>query len=176
MKKYQIIYADPPWKYALEGGQKSARGFGSSHYGDMSFEKLKEINIPSADNSILFLWCVFPEIQQGLNLIKEWGFTYKTVGFTWIKKNKIADSLSWGMGYYTRANAEVCLIGIKGRPKPIAHNIHSVVTSKRETHSKKPNDVRKRIVQLMGDLPRIELFAREKTEGWDVWGNEVEDL
>ncbi len=181
MKKYQIIYADTPWKQTLEGGQKSARGFGSQHYGEMSFEELSSLNIPADDNCILFLWSVFPEIQQALDLIKAWGFKYKTVGFTWVKQNTKSNSLFWGMGYYTRANAEVCLIAIKGRPKPIIHNIHSVIISKREKHSKKPDEVRNRIVQLMGDIPRIELFARkpkdlfnESYEGWDVWGNEVE--
>lgn len=79
------------------------------------------------------------------------------------------------MGYYTRANAEICLLAIKGRPKPISHNVHSVIISRIEGHSKKPTEAKDRIIQLLGDLPRIELFARQKTKGWDVWGDEVEN-
>lgn len=90
------------------------------------------------------------------------------------KKNRISDSLFWGLGYWTRANAEICLLAAKGNPKRINKGVHSVVISRIERHSKKPDEVRDRIVILMGDLPRIELFAREKANGWDVWGNEIE--
>jgi len=172
-KKYQIILADPPWKYRLQGSMTSARGMADLHYKTLTLEKLKKINIPLDNNCILFLWVVFPELQQGLDLIRAWGFEYKTIAFTWIKENKNG-SLFWGMGYYTRANAEVCLLGIKGKLKPKSHAVHSVVFAQRQEHSKKPLEIKRRIVDLMGDLPRIELFAREKTEGWDVWGNEVE--
>lgn len=105
--------------------------------------------------------------------MKAWGFSYKTIGFNWIKKNKKSDSLFWGMGNWTRSNSEICLMGIKGKPKRVAANVHSVVMTPIEQHSKKPDEVRKRIVQLCGDVPRIELFARQYADGWDCWGNEV---
>ena len=101
------------------------------------------------------------------------GFTYKTCGFSWIKKNKKADSLFWGLGYWTRANNEICLLGTKGKPKRVSKGVHQVVIDKISSHSKKPDIVRDRIVELCGDVPRIELFARQRYEGWDSWGNEI---
>jgi len=133
---------------------------------------IKEI---SADNSVLFLWVTPPCLEEGMELIKKWGFTYKTKGFCWIKKNKKADSDFVGMGYYTRANSEDCLLATKGKPLPrLSKSVRQVINEKIREHSRKPDEAKKRIVQLFGDLPRIELFARQKTEGWDSWGNEVE--
>lgn len=107
-------------------------------------------------------------------MIKAWGFEYKTCAFTWIKRNKNINSWFWGMGRYTRANSEICLLATKGNPKRINAGVHSVIDTPIEKHSKKPDEARKRIVELMGDLPRVELFARQKVDGWDSWGNEVE--
>jgi N6-adenosine-specific RNA methylase IME4 len=109
-----------------------------------------------------------------LETIAEWGFTYKTCAFTWIKQNKKTPSVFWGMGYYTRSNAEVCLLATKGKPLPRkSHKVHSVIFSPIEKHSKKPEKAREGIEVLFGDLPRIELFARQHADGWDCWGNEV---
>ena len=105
--------------------------------------------------------------------IKAWNFKYKTVAFTWVKQNKKSDSYFKGLGYWTRANPEMCLLATKGNPKRIGKSVDQLIISKLQNHSKKPDDVRNRIVELCGDLPRIELFARQKTPGWDVWGNEV---
>ena len=107
-------------------------------------------------------------------MIRAWGFTFKTVAFTWVKLAPKANSIYWGMGFWTRSNAEVCLLALKGHPKRQNAGIHQFVIAHLEQHSKKPGEVRDKIIKLMGDLPRIELFAREKTPGWDVWGNEVE--
>ena len=106
--------------------------------------------------------------------MKAWGFTYKSVAFVWIKQNRKSDALFWGMGYWTRANAEICLLATRGHPKRVARNVHQVIFSHIEEHSKKPDEARRRIEQLMGDVPRIELFARRTSPGWDVWGNEVQ--
>ena len=126
------------------------------------------------ENAVLFLWITFPTLPRALAVIEAWGFTYKTCGFTWLKQNKKSSSLFWGMGYYTRSNAEVCLIATKGKPLPrLSHKVHSAVVSPVREHSKKPDEVRTRIVELFGDIPRIELFARNHAEGWDCWGNEV---
>lgn len=106
--------------------------------------------------------------------MKAWGFDYKTIAFVWIKQNKRTDSLFWGMGYWTRANAELCMLATKGHPKRQSARVHQVIISHIQEHSKKPEEARDRIVQLIGDLPRVELFARTKSDGWDVWGNEID--
>src|SRR3990167_10637532 len=126
------------------------------------------------DNSILFLWATFPKIQEALDVIKAWGFEYKTVGFTWIKKNKNGGNF-FGVGWYTKSNAEVCLIGVRGKAPKRSNSISQIIETVREKHSQKPAIVREKIVEFCGDLPRIELFAREKTKGWDVFGNEVKN-
>jgi len=108
-----------------------------------------------------------------MDVINAWGFEYKTCAFTCVKKNKNKDSMFWGMGRWTRANAELCLLATKGKPKRISAAVSSVVMTPIEQHSKKPDIVKDKIIQLVGDLPRIELFARQKTDGWDVWGDEI---
>ncbi len=126
------------------------------------------------DNAVLLMWITFPKLDWAFEVINAWGFTYKTCAFTWVKLNKKSESLFMGMGYYTRSNAEICLIATKGKPlKRMSHSVHSIIMSHIEEHSKKPNETRERIVELFGDLPRIELFARQHAEGWDCWGNEV---
>ena len=106
-------------------------------------------------------------LKNAIELGEAWGFTYKTIGFVWDKQN-------FGMGYWTRKGAEICLLFTKGHPKRISGGVRQFISEKAKKHSSKPSIIRERIVELMGDLPRIELFAREKTTGWDVWGNEVE--
>ena len=128
----------------------------------------------AAPDSALFLWATFPQLPEALRLIKAWGFTYKTVAFVWLKKNKKADSWFYGLGFWTRGNAEICLLATRGHPKRQATNIHQFIISPVEAHSKKPDEARDKIVSLLGDLPRVELFARQTPPGWDVWGNEVE--
>lgn len=128
----------------------------------------------AADNSVLFLWVTFPKLLESFEVIKAWGFEYRTVAFVWIKqtsKNK------WftGMGWWTRSNAELCLLATKGNPQRFSKNVHQLIVSPVEEHSKKPDETRDRIVKLAGDLPRIELFARQKADGWDIWGNELEN-
>ena len=127
----------------------------------------------AAPDSALFLWATFPQLPEALQLIKAWGFQYKSVAFVWLKKNRKADSWFYGLGFWTRGNAEVCLLATKGHPKRQAANIHQFIISPIEAHSKKPDEAREKIVALMGDLPRVELFARQSPPGWEVWGNEV---
>ena len=173
-KKYNIIYADPPWAIQtiaqIPSGRPNSRPYRAMRMVDIF--KLPVGNI-SEENTILFLWATAPLLPEALYTINCWGFEYKTVGFTWVKKNKVSDSWFFGMGGWTRSNPEYCLLATKGDPKREAKNILSVIDSRIEQHSKKPDIVRERIVELCGDLPRIELFAREKADGWDVWGNEV---
>jgi site-specific DNA-methyltransferase (adenine-specific) len=172
MKKYQIIYADPPWAYRNMGNIQATA---NAQYPTMKNEDICNLKVGDMadDNCILFLWATFPKIQEALDVIKAWGFEYKTIGFTWIKKNKNWTNF-FGVGWYTKSNAEVCLIGTKGKAPKQSNSISSIVETVRERHSKKPAIIRKLIVDFCGDLPRIELFSREKVEGWDSWGNEVE--
>ena len=175
MKKYSVIYADPPWRYRVY----SKKGLGrsaESHYPTMSLEDIKALPIGelAAKDCVLFMWITFPCMQEALQVLEAWGFEYKTTAFVWIKQNRVSDGLFWGMGYWTRANAELCILATKGHPKRASAGVHQVIMSHIEEHSKKPEEARNRIVQLMGDVPRIELFARQSPEGWDVWGNEVE--
>jgi N6-adenosine-specific RNA methylase IME4 len=173
-EKYNIIYADPPWQYRTSC-DKNPRGpelhYPTMHTADICALPVKDI---TADNSILFLWATFPKLPDALEVIKAWGFLFKTVGFVWIKKNRKADSLFMGMGMWTRSNAEICLIAVKGKPQRIDCGVHQVIISPIEEHSKKPDEIRARILQLVGDLPRVELFARQTPPGWSVWGNEVD--
>ena len=176
LKKYQIIYADPPWQYKAW----SAKGTGRSaeqHYKVMTMQDIYDmpVNEMAADDCVLFLWATNPMLPDAIETIKRWGFTYKTVAFTWVKKNKVADSWFWGLGHWTRANSELCLLATKGKPKRVSKGVHSVVDARIGKHSAKPDIVRKRIVELMGDLPRVELFARDNAKGWDVFGNEVKE-
>lgn len=173
MKHYSIIYADPPWRYEMKRGN----GVAEKHYPTMSLEGI--CALPVADlaekDSALFLWATFPQLPEALRVISAWGFQFKTVAFVWVKRNKKSDSWFFGMGFWTRSNSEICLLAIKGRPRRQSKKIHQIIDTPIEQHSKKPDIVRQRIVELMGDLPRVELFARQKWQGWDVWGNEVEN-
>ena len=175
-KRYNIIYADPPWNYTATSNKIAYKGRAKQPYDAMRQVDIYELPIKNIvdDTAILFLWATSPLVPEAIFTMKSWGFNYKTVGFVWIKKNKKqTDTNFWGMGSFTRANAEFCLIGTKGYPKAISHSVHSVIESPLEEHSKKPDIIRNKIVELMGDIPRIELFARQKYDGWDAWGNEV---
>lgn len=174
MNKYNIIYADPPWEfktYSAKGKSRSAERY----YPTMTLDAIKNLPVAkiAADDCALFLWTTAPRLRDCFSVIDAWGFTYKSVAFVWVKKNRKSESLFWGMGHWTRANAEICILATKGNPKRQSAKVHQIILSHLEQHSKKPDETRDRIVTLMGDIPRVELFARKKAEGWDVWGNEV---
>lgn len=168
--KYEIIYGDPPWPNTHTRGTRGA----DKKFPLMSISDICQVGIKehTAKNAILFLWTPAIFLAESLQVIESWGFKYKTMGFVWIKTTK-AGKPAWGLGSFTRANAEFCLIGVKGKPKVQSHSISQVILEPRSIFGRKPASTRTKIVELMGDLPRIELFAREKTEGWSVWGNEV---
>ena len=172
-KKYQIIYADPPWSYNDKKGNDPAMG--GITYPVLELEDIKKLNVADmADkNCALFLWATMPMLREALEVIDAWGFNYRTCAFTWVKQNPLGEGIYSGLGHWTNGNAELCLFAKKGAPKRKAKNVKQIVLAPRSRHSAKPPEVRDRIVQLIGNLPRIELFARQKTEGWDVWGNEV---
>jgi len=176
VKKYQIIYADPPWSYKDTQKSGGTAYFGASvRYNTMNNLDIAELPIDNlADTDCtLFIWATSPLLPEALKVINSWGFKFKTVAFCWNKQSKNGKWIS-NMGRWTMGNIEICILAVKGHPKRIAKNIKQLVIAERKRHSEKPDEVRNRIVKLMGDLPRIELFARQKTEGWDAWGNEVE--
>ena len=169
---------NPPWKYNSRANHKTRfRGGACGHYDLMSMEEIKQLPIQELadDNCVLFLWTTFPYLADQIKLFKHWGFEYKTLGFSWIKTNKINGKPFFGVGYYAKSNCEVCLMGIKGKLKPVSNTVSSVIISPRQRHSQKPFVVRDKIVELFGDLPRIELFARQRCPGWTSWGNDIEE-
>lgn len=128
----------------------------------------------AADDCVLFLWATYPKLKEALRVIEAWGFTYVSAAFVWLKQNRVADTWYYGLGFWSRGNSEICLLAKRGKPRRQSNRVHQFIVSHIEQHSKKPDVTRDKILQLMGDLPRVELFARKKTDGWDVWGNEVE--
>src|SRR3990167_4725348 len=178
-KQYQIIYADPPWQYRdKRDTHPRMSGGATSHYSTMSLTDIKNLGIDLRshlnENCMLFLWATFPNLPEALEVMRVWGFQYKTLGFSWIKTNKNDGKPFFGIGYYTKSNCEVCLIGVRGKPIKVSDSVSSVIISPKENHSQKPDEARKRIVEFCGDVPRLELFSRQKVEGWDCLGNEVE--
>lgn len=182
-KKYNIIYADPPWSYRDKREKNSASGntggSAAQHYPTMSISDIKKLPVDTiaANPCILFMWATWPLMPVWNDVIESWGFTYKTLAFDWVKQYPKSGKLCIGAGSYTRSNSEVCLLGVKGKGASLIadRSICNVQIAPREQHSVKPQLFRDLIVQLVGDLPRIELFARRKSPGWDVWGNEVDE-
>ena len=172
IKKYNIIYADPPWSYKNKRTGGSFKSGSASKYPTMSL--LEICNLPvrkiAAEDSVLFLWATVPLIEEAFIVMKEWGFKYKTM-ITWRK------IMSLGMGFWFRGQCEHLLFGIKGQVKAFRLQEANFIQCKSLRHSQKPDEFRKLIERATLSMPfrnRIELFAREKYQGWDVWGNEVE--
>jgi len=188
MKKYQIIYADPPWKYGskelygdkingYKNGQRKRFANIERKYKTMKVEDI--CNLPVIDiidnDCACFLWVTDSHLKQGIKVLESWGFKYKTIAFVWLKKYHTGTRV-YNFAPWTLKSTEICLFGTRGTMGKYkkCNNVKQLVEAERTKHSKKPDEVRNRIEKLFGDLPRIELFAREKTKGWDVWGNEVE--
>jgi len=173
--KYQIVYADPPWDYKGQkqhtGKDGKDSGGAEVHYPCMKLKELKNLDIQGFcdDDCLLFMWTSSPHLDQAIELLKAWGFSWATVGFVW-DKQKV------NPGFYTMSQVELCLIGKRGKiPKPRgARNIRQLVSEMRRKHSQKPDEVRKRIEQMFPTQSKIELFAREANDGWDCFGNEVD--
>jgi len=174
--KYQIIYADPCWDYKGQtqhaGTKSSDTGGAKAHYPTMTLKELKGlkpmIDELADDDCLIFMWSSSPHLDQAIDLIKGWGFKWATVGFVW-DKQKV------NPGFYTMSQCELCLIGKRGKiPKPRgARNVRQLVSEMRGRHSAKPHEVRKRIDMMFPNQKKIELFARERVDGWDAWGNEI---
>jgi len=173
MKKYQIIYADPPW----EMGEKNNNRVLVPSYNTMSIEQITNLPIQNiADkNCALFLWVINAKLPSALTLISKAGFRYVGIAFCWVKTSQKTGIPNCRMaGNYTLQGVELCLLAIKGSMPTMDRTVRQVLLSPREYHSKKPDKIRGDVVKLFGDLPRIELFARQRVEDWDCWGDEVE--
>lgn len=200
MKKYNIIYSDFPWKYNSRANHKTRfRGGAEGHYPLMTMEEIKKLPIPDLGekNSALLLWCTYPYLNDQIELFKYWGFRYRTIFINWTKLNPTGydsplddpkyspnktyvtyngkyHSVFFGVGYYTKSNPEPLLLGIRGRMETITDSVSNTLFAPRREHSRKPDEARERIVQVFGDLPRVELFARPPlVTGWDSYGNAV---
>ena len=174
MEKFRIIYADCPWPYNNPKGNKPSMG--GITYPVMKMKDIKGLPVGKiADkNCALFMWATHPKLKEALEVIESWGFVYTTNAFTWVKLNPKKAGIYSGLGHWTNGNSELCMFAKKGRPKRIAKDVKQIVMAPRGRHSAKPPEVRDRIVRLMGDIRRIELFAREKADGWEALGNEID--
>lgn len=196
-EKYQVLLADPPWSYKKYSG-KTGHGKANDHYNTMTKkqicdmgEQIKELMAP---NAALFLWATPPTIDDAREVMSAWGFKYRTFGFTWVKhyagEVSIEDAVfgrdplifgeddklhkvALGMGSYTRANAEPCLLGIRGKMPVDDRGVSSIILSERLKHSQKPDEQYARIQRLYPEAKKLELFARRRVLGWDAWGNEI---
>ena len=173
--KYSVIYCDPPWDYK---GQKQHNGKGGKdtggaikHYDTVTLKDLKGLNVHTIceDDCLMFMWTSSPHLDQAIDLMQAWGFKYATIAFVW-DKQKV------NPGFYTMSQCEICLVGKKGKiPQPRgARNVRQFISEMRGKHSEKPTAVRDRITEMFPTQKKIELFARNKTDGWDFWGNEVD--
>ena len=181
MKKYKVIYADPPWRFKNFSEKGEGRN-AISHYDCLTLADLKKLNIQRyADKDCaLFMWVTDPMLDQGIELMQDWGFKFKTVAFYWAKTNTKVDldklsskkDFFTGLGYWTRANCEQCIMGTIGNPKRISKDVKRLIIDKRREHSRKPEQTYDRIEKLV-EGPYLELFARKTRRNWDSWGDQV---
>ncbi|MCP4802268.1 MAG: hypothetical protein GY891_05335 [Bacteroidetes bacterium] len=179
-KKYKIIYADPPWHYGSKSAVNNTSGSDhkplSDHYNTMSLAELKLLPISEMTDkdAACFMWVTDSHLDEAIQIFKAWGFKYKTIAFNWVKTTSKGNYCK-NVAPWTMKSTEICLLGTKGAMTKYkkANNIESLLIAERTKHSRKPEEVRKRIELLFGDLPKLEMFARKATDGWDVFGNEV---
>lgn len=166
-----VIYADPPWRFATW----SARGLEGrpQHYPRMSLAEIKALPVAAlaARDCVLLMWATDPMIPQALEVIRSWGFEYRTVGFYWVKLTRHGKD-HFGNGYWTRANPEQCLLAVRGQPRPMAHDVRRLVKAEVREHSRKPDEMYARIERLAAG-PYVELFSRTGRPGWRSWGNDA---
>ena len=190
MKKYNVIYADPAWSYSKGVYQKwrpSNNGKDrviNDFYKTMSIDEMKALPIKdiSEKDCALFMWFTYSHLPQAIDLCKSWGFKYKSIAFVWLKLSNKGNILS-NIGSWTMGNTEAVLIATKGNMLKYKkrNDIKQIVMPNTDLrlkggnrHSRKPKEVMERIELLFPDATKIELFARQKVEGWDAWGNEVQ--
>lgn len=176
-RRFGVLYADPPWRFQAWSGKGKARS-AENHYPTKTraeIEALRDhVHRLAADDCALFLWAVMPQLPEALRVIEAWGFAFKTVAFTWVKLTRSGVGISMGLGYWTRANAELCLLATRGRPRRMSNDVRQIVIQPVGEHSRKPEAVRFGIERLVPG-PYLELYGRRPFQGWTVWGNEVEE-
>lgn len=174
--KYAVILADPPWRFKVWNKDTGQGRSAESHYPTMKTEKIGFLPIYpiTADNSVLFLWSVWPLLPDALEVIKAWGFEYKTIAWVWVKAKKSGFGFHFGMGYYTRANSEPCLLATKGNMPVAVHNIQALIYSPVREHSRKPDDQYRKIESLYPGRKYLELFARRERKGWKSVGFDID--
>lgn len=181
-QRYGAILCDPPWTFRVYSDKGKTRS-AEQHYPCMTRDELRALPVAerwAAPDCTLFLWTTDPHLPEALALVRAWGFEYKTVAFHWMKLNKsVARNHHWsefdffaGLGYWTRANPEMCLLATRGHPKRIAKDVRRLIVAPRREHSRKPDEIYGLIERLVGG-PYVELFARQSREGWDSWGLET---
>ena len=162
---FGAILADPPWcfkNWSAKGEAKNAK----RHYGTMSLQEMMQLTLPAADHCALFMWVVDAHMPDAMKLIEAWGFAYQTCAFIWVKP-------SIGMGYWSRKQAELCLLATRGKPKRLSGGVRQIIEAPRREHSRKPDQIYERIEQLVGG-PYLEMFARQIWPGWQSWGAETD--
>ena len=195
-RRYGVLYIDPAWAY----NDKNANGQRGASF-KYSVLKPKEIaDLPMqnvmADDCAVFLWTTAPMLHDALRVLESWGAPHRTLAFNWVKtvtKFDRQDAMmkvscdpwvwlngngvtAFGLGHWTRSSTELCLLGVRGRPKRVGKSVRQTIFYPALKHSAKPPTTRDRIVELMGDVPRLELFARERADGWDATGFELDDV
>jgi N6-adenosine-specific RNA methylase IME4 len=179
---YGAILADPPWTFRVWTDSEKAHGSASAHYNTMSADELKALDVGSlaAPDCTLFMWICWPNLIESLELLTEWGFEFKTCAFCWIKGD--ASQIEFfhdevkpymGLGYWTRANSEVCLLGTRGKPKRLNADVRQAIIAPRREHSRKPDGVHERVERLVSG-PYLELFSRQRRPNWTSWGNQTD--
>lgn len=171
---YGLIGADPNWRFVTRG----RNGHGKSaerHYRTMSFDRIAALPVArvAGRNCALFLWCTWPTIEQGLALIRAWGFKYSGLAWEWFKFNPMTGKAAFGPGYGTRKNLEPCLLAIRGSPRRLHADVRDWIVAPRREHSRKPDEQYERMERLFAG-PYLEMFARQRWPGWDAWGDQVE--
>lgn len=179
-RRFGAILCDPPYRFETWDQQEAIpreRGTNVSaacHYRTMTMDEIKALDVSSvsARDCVLFLWVPWPLLKQGIELGEHWGFRYVTMAFDWMKLNGGGTPFV-GMGYWTRANTEGCLLFKRGQPKRLGRDVPMAILEPRREHSRKPDCMHERIERLVGG-PYLELFARSKRHGWTAWGDQVD--
>lgn len=177
--KYNVVYIDPPWSFGSKQYQDGGRDLVNINeiYNTMSIQEIKDMGVDQivADDSVCFMWVTDSHLKEGIEIMEHWGFKYKTIGFVWVKKYASGETCV-NVAPYTLKSTEICILGTKGSVLKLkkSNKVRQLVEAERREHSRKPDEIRERIVELYGDVPKIEIFARTQYDGWDAYGNEVE--
>lgn len=174
--RFGTIMMDPPWDtITWSGKMRVPHRKGADPYPTMTLEQLAELPIGdlAAPDCVLHMWVIDSHVDQAIELAGRWGFTFKTVGFIWVKVSKGTRRPAMGMGRWTRKEAEICLLFTRGFPGRISRGVRQVIIAPRREHSRKPDEQYDRIERLSGG-PYLEVFARHQRPGWTAWGNQTD--